>query len=140
MPEIIETTNNWILEIDDDLLPSTKYDYLNKKKKVIRHWGYDTKTGNEYTSHVVYPKKHFTKKYVEEKAAPKFDNCPHCRTSSYSSDDNDDGSEPVIKAPQKSKFALKKRDKIILAGVVASSFAGLIGLLLNIKRKSREEL
>lgn len=119
MIELIELGENYVVNVDSELIPSSRYDYIDKKKNVIRHWGMDER-GRRWTSHVFYPKKHFTKEHLEKNVLKKYLSCPYCRIKNPSSFDNDDKKtmkssfESYLEQKKKKKYYIGEYGKIIL--------------------------
>lgn len=75
MTRLKEENRWWIVEINPTLphTSTTKW-----KNDIIRMWGTDWK-GNEKLIQVLYPKKEYSKEYIEEVIMPQYDECKLCQ-------------------------------------------------------------
>ena len=74
MVDLFERLEDFVVEVNN--YPYYSSELWNKEKGIIRVYGRD---GNKRKiNRVIYPKKHYTKSYIEDNILKEYDVCPLC--------------------------------------------------------------
>lgn len=75
VPRILERSNDFVILVNS--YPFFEKEIWDKEKQIIRVWGRDGL--NKKINYVIYPKKYYTKEYIENSILPQYNTCPKCQ-------------------------------------------------------------
>lgn len=74
-PRLIERLDDFVIMIQS--LPYHSEEVWDKEHGIVRVYGKDG--SKKKINYVIYPKKHYTKEYLEDNVMHKYDECPECK-------------------------------------------------------------
>lgn len=129
-PKIIERINDFVILVNS--YPFYERELWDRNKGIVRVWGRDKDVRK--INYVIYPKKYYTKEYIETNILPKYNTCPKCQIGENIINEN-----KKISEIKKRMGKINSINKKYASAILGAAFLFVpIGVVLSIYQQYKE--